>query len=199
MQYYGLTWATHLGPQWAFGANANVATWQTRFHVGDLMLAKSDGESYDIRLGGLFEPAKPWLVGLVFDYGFTPARTTMFPGVKSDDDTHQFLLRPGVSYEYMDGSRAYLDYQFGAFFNDTGCLKVNRFLMGADQKIWKWLFVRAGVALDTVGSAAWTAGVGIYPTNWLSFDIGYQDDLFPEIKTEFGRARVVTISASVTF
>ena len=138
----------------------------------------------------------------MFDYAFSRDRTTMFlgpPNPRIKDTTQQFIFRPGLSYEYLPDSTIYADYQFGAFLNDTGRLDVHRFMIGVDHCVAKGFFVRAGVALDTHGNASWTTGLGIYPSDRVSIDLAYQDNMFPELGPDFGRSRTLTISVSVSF
>lgn len=201
-----LQWARRAGEDWAFGANANFAASKTRFDFAGLDVSDSRGESYGIRFGALHRPAPNLLAGLVFDYAFSRDRTTLYDfmglgigNTRIEDTTHQFLLRPGVSYEYRKDSILYADYQFGAFANDTGRLQVHRFPLGVDHSVTKWLFVRGGVALDTTGHASWTTGVGLYPTERFSIDIAYQSNMFPELAPEFGQSQTITISISITF
>jgi hypothetical protein len=120
--------------------------------------------------------------------------------VHATDRTRQVLVRPGISYEYKKGSSIYVDYQFGSFWNDTGTLNVHRALAGIEHGINDWIFLRAGTTYDVRnGRAAWTGGVGFYPTSWFSLDMAYQYDMFPEIAQDFGRAQTLNISMSFTF
>ena len=171
MDYFQMQWGRRVGEDWAFGANVNVSTSETRF-----------------------------------DYAFCRSRTTLYDlsgmglgDVKIRDTTHQFLLRPGASFEYKEDSAVYFDYQFGSFCNDEGDLRVHRFWAGVDHQLFGWLYVRAGASLDARGNPAWTAGVGVYPTDWFTVDVAYQDDMFPEVAREFGRSRLVTLSVGLRF
>jgi len=76
--------------------------------------------------------------------------------------------------------------------------RVHRFMVGVDHNIIKGLFFRTGMTLDIRGNASWACGLGIYPTDWLAIDIGYQNDMFPELETEFGCSRTFTISVSLS-
>ena len=206
MDYFSIQWAKRLAEKWALGANFNFARSKNTFDLGPFDVAKSEGETYDFRLGTLYQAMDKLLLGLVFDYGFSPGRTTLIDptgmglgNVTTHDTTHQFLLRPGISFEYQEDSGVYFDYQFGAFCNDTGTLTVNRFYAGVDHKICRWLFVRGGGAIDCEGNPAWGVGFGLYPTDWLTIDVGYQEGMLPELEPDFGRSRVVTVSLAVKF
>ena len=53
--------------------------------------------------------------------------------------------------------------------------------------------------MDTRAHTGLTCGVGIYPCDAFTIDIGYQEDMFPEVRHEFGRSRTFTISLGITF
>ena len=208
MDYAQVQWARRFGDDWAFGANLNFTKSETRYDLGplDLDVSESSGETYGFRLGTLHRPAPRLLAGVVFDYAFSPGRTTLFDfmgtgigNVRLKDTTHQYVLRPGVSYEYARDSAVYADYQYGAFRDETGHLEVHRFYMGVDHRVRDWLFLRGGTAMDVRGNTAWAVGLGIYPSERVSIDVGYQQDMFPELEPEFGRSKTLTISVSITF
>lgn len=199
-------WAKKFSDDFAIGANVNFAKSRTQFDFGVADVSDSAGETYGFRFGALHQMADHLLGGLVFDYTFSRDRTTLYDflglgigNARIKDTTHQFILRPGVSYEYKKDSAVYLDYQFASFCNDTGRLQVHRFPMGVDHSVFAWLFVRGGVMIDLEGSVAWTTGVGIYPSDRFSIDVMYQDDMFPELNMEFGRSRTLMVSVSINF
>ena len=196
-----LLWAKKLSKEWAVGSAFTYSKSLTRLTYGDYQVAKCDSESYALRGGVLRKITDQWLAGLVVDYGWSSDRTNMagMPG-RIYDSTRQFLVRPGVSYEYMTDGTVYLDYQYGTFSNDTGLLTVHRICTGVEHGFTKWLFARAGTTIDpAVGSCSWTCGLGLYPASWFSLDVGYQNDMFPEMSKEFGRSHTLTVSVSFTF
>ena len=199
-------WAKRLTDQWAIGANFNFAKSRMGFDLADAEVSDSHGETYGFRFGTLNRLADRLLGGVVFDYAFSRDRTTLFDfmglgtgNLRVADTTHQFILRPGVSYEYMKDSTIYADYQFASFANDTGRLLVSRFFVGAEHSIIKGVYIRGGVALDQKGNAAWTTGFGVSPSQNVSVDVAFQDNMFPELKPEFGRSRTLTFSICVSF
>ena len=214
MDMVQVQWAKKVSDDWAFGANFSYTKSKSEFDLApvpgvDLApvpVSDTVSETYGFRFGALNRMADNLLGGVVFDYAFTPSRTTMhdFMGLgigdtRTTDMGHQFILRPGMSYEYLKDSTVYADYQYGVFRDGTGSFAVNRFYAGVDHSIFKWLFVRAGAALDTRGNVAWTTGLGLYPCDRFSIDIAYQNDMFPELKPEFGHSRTLTISVSFSF
>jgi hypothetical protein len=109
------------------------------------------------------------------------------------------LARPGISYEYAEQSTIYIDYQHGHFRNSTGHLSTNRFFSGIENRFLPWLFGRAGVAYDFRGIASPTVGIGLYPTDTLSIDIAYQNNMFPELRPEYGHSSLFGISLAYVF
>jgi hypothetical protein len=195
-----------VGETWAAGINLMYARSKTDFSFEGQQASRTRDHSYGGRLGLLHSATNDLNLGLVADVAVTPSTTTMFDifgagtgDIRLEDDTHQFLLRSGAAYTYAKGSTLYLDYQFGRFANDTGVLIVNRFFAGAEQRMLEWLYLRGGFAADTRANFAVTAGIGLYPTDWISIDFGYQENYLPELDPNFGRARVFSFSASASF
>jgi hypothetical protein len=61
------------------------------------------------------------------------------------------------------------------------------------------LYARAGVAFDARGGLSPTAGIGIYPSDNVSIDLGFQSDMFRELAPELGSSKQFGISLAVTF
>ncbi len=205
MEHYQLQWGKRL-EDWGFGLNLNYAPSETRFDYGSAPVARTDSDSYGVRAGGLAQCTEKLRAGLVLDYGLSDSDTVYydfmnfgFGDVKTDDTSHQYAVRPGLSYEYKKDSAVFLDYQFFHIRNDYGDLHASRLLMGIDHELVDGFFVRTGGAFDEYGNAAVTGGVGIYPTDWLTLDIGYQYNMFPELEPEFGRAHSLVCSLGVAF
>ncbi len=195
-------WAKKISDDWAFGGAFSYTKSVTNDRYFGTDYVKGNSDSYVIRGGALHRIVDKWLGGLVLDYGWSSDRTAIYtdPEMHLRDSTRQFLVRPGVSFEYMKDCTYYLDYQFGTFWNDTGTMNVHRIYTGVDHALTDWLFLRAGTAIDPgVMNCAWTCGIGFYPTKWLSLDVGYQYDMFPEIHQEFGRSHTLNASLSFSF
>jgi hypothetical protein len=205
--YFQLQWGKLLGKGWAVGANFNVTPSDTRFDLDGTRIARSRGESYDFRLGALHQLSRDLRAGLIFDYGFAPARSDLLvlsalgvTSLRTEDTTHQVLLRPGITWEYAKGCTLNLDYQAGVFINSTGTLWVHRFPIGIEHSLIKdILFVRGGVTIDTRGEVPLTTGLGLALSNRASVDVAYQYNMFPEIRREFGSAHTFVVSVGVAF
>jgi hypothetical protein len=203
---YQLSWGMRIGDDSAIGAGVQFGKSQIRHDLGPMDISKSNSESYAFRLGTLNRIDGPLLGGAVAEYSFTRDRTTMFaiplfgtPEVRTQDTTHELALRPGLSYEYATDSMVLLDYQIGSYFNHEGSIIVHRFHTGVDHRVFDWLFLRAGVAMDTRAHTALTCGLGIYPGDRFTIDIAYQRDMFPEVREEFGRSDTLILSLAVSF
>lgn len=202
MNYGQVQWGKHLTDDFALGLNFNYAASEVTNNIGTDKFVGSTSDSYGVRAGALYRLATNLLGGIVVDYSQSPSTTTIYDiwggaaggDVITEDTTKQFMVRVGPSYEYMKDSTINLDYQYGAFRNDTGTMKVHRMFAGIDHRIIDALFIRGGFALDNEGNKSWTAGLGIYPLKQLSIDVGYQYNMFPEIESEFGRSQLVSIS-----
>jgi len=192
-----LGWGRRFGETWAGGVNLIAARSNTDFSTGGVNDSHTNDHTYGARVGVLNRVTERLNLGFVADYAIVPSETDA--GAITHDTTHQVLLRPGVAFEYAKGSTLYVDYQFGRFANDTGSLVVNRFYAGAEQRIFEWLFLRGGVAADTRANTTYTAGLGLYPTDWISVDFGFQQNSLPELDPNFGRARTYGVSGSVSF
>ena len=198
-------WAKRIG-RGSVGASIGFTRSRLNYDLADVALVQGDSESYSFRVGGLYEIREKLLAGLVVDYSFTRGRTKTYDvfglgtgTLRVDDTSHQILVRPGLSYEYMENSLVFLDYQLATFWDHTGNLETHRFFLGVDHKIVEGLYARTGVNMDSYGSFTWGVGIGIYPAEWLSIDVGYQCNPFPELEPDFGKAHAITASISLSF
>ncbi len=201
-----LTWAKRF-ENFAFGATFSYTRANVVFTLPGvgLRLSDSDSDSYRFRVGGLWEPAEKWLIGLAVEYGFAPfdawQLVSVAPpaGLYSDGTAHQWVVRPGVSYEYVENSTVYADYQFGAFDDNIGSLRSHRFSAGVEHCLWKFLFLRAGASVDHRGNVGGTCGVSVHFAEWGSVEAGYQVHMQPELEPEFGKSQTLMFTLSLRF
>ena len=208
-QFYQLQWAKLVAPKWTVGALGSVTTSSTRFDVGGFRVGRSQSEAYNVRLGLVHEVLPRLRVGVVIDYGVTPSRTTAtafnpatfaFDTQRTTDTAHQVLVRTGIVWRYADGCDLYLDYQGGFFTDENGTLKVHRFPIGIEHSLIKdILFLRAGALIDTRGNVSLTTGFGLSLSGRASLDAGYQYDMLPELRQDFGPAQTFVLSLAVGF
>jgi hypothetical protein len=202
---YQVQWGKRCG-QWAGGATFNFARAEVIQTAAGGFHAKGVSESYRWRFGGLYEPAEKWLLGAIFEYGFQPFRSrTIVPTqfgpmiIRDRGVQHQFVFRPGVSYEYSPLSSVFLDYQFGYFRNPEDNLHSHHFTAGVDHRLLEWLFIRGSVGLDVRGNVGIGGGLSVFPAKWCSLDLGYKYDVLPELHQEFGRSHTIQVAFNVRF
>lgn len=202
--YGEVQWSYRFADRLAAGLNINYTSLGTRAGAGGMTLTTSDAQTIDVRGGLLGAAASHLLLGLVVDYAASPA-TTMFTTpvcgctLQVDDTTRQILVRAGTNYEYATKSSVYFDYQYGNFWNATGDFAVNRLYSGIEQPLYTWLYARTGLEYDIGGGVSPTAGIGVYPSNNVSIDIAFQDNMFRELRPEYGDSKTFGISVAVTF
>ncbi|MGA2498188.1 MAG: autotransporter domain-containing protein [Tepidisphaeraceae bacterium] len=204
---YQLQWGIRPTEKWAFGLNFSYTDSHVKFLASDVPVAETDAESITGRAGLLHQFAKQWRLGVVVDYGQSRndnSQLVMTPNgpkpVQGDTRTDQFSFRPGVCWEYVKDSSVYIDYQMLLLSDsEAGHLDLHRFSAGIDHELFKGIYVRVGAVVDTTGQFGWTCGGGISPAPWMSIDLAYQNDFFPELVPELGHSQTFTLSASLAF
>jgi hypothetical protein len=199
-----MQWGYKIKDNFAVGLNLNYTAFDARGGFGGVTSSRSHSDTYDVRGGVLAAISQSLIFGLVTDYSTSPAKTTFSdPGcgclTGSHDRTTEVLAKPGLSFEYAPLSSVYLDYQYGSYRNSTGSFSTNRVFFGVEHNIFPWLFARAGAAYDFRGILSPTVGIGLNPSERISIDIGFQSDMFPELGPEYGRSKLFSISAGVSF
>jgi len=200
---YQFQWGKRLN-NFAVGAMFNYANAEVLQTGPGGLDVKGLSDSYRWRFGGLWEPCEKWLLGAIVEYGFQPYRirtiAPMLPSpIREDGVQHQFVFRPGVSYEYAEMSSVFLDYQLGYFHNPKDALYDHHFTFGIDHRLLEFLFVRGNVGLDVRGNASIGGGISIFPAKWCSLDVGYKYDALPELHPEFGRSHTIQVAFNVRF
>lgn len=207
-QYYQMQWGKLIAPDWAIGANFNVSSSDTRLDIERMEVARTRNESYNFRFGALRQATDKVRLGIVFEYSFSPSRTDLpiitplgLGTLRIENTGNSFLLRPGISWEYLPDCHLYGDYQAGVFYDDdTQPLWVHRFPIGIEHSLVKnILYARAGTVIDTRGTVAVTGGVGLYLSRRASLDLGYQHNVFTEIRKEFGSSQTFVVSVGLGF
>lgn len=201
---------------WGIGATFNVA-WADVITDGSPVVgvhvhSKGEAESYRFRFGGLWEFEEKWLGGLIFEYGFAPFESELtttvampFPlppmvtVVRDSGTQHQFMLRPGISYEYDLLCSVFLDYQVGMFDSPDDYLCSHRVSAGVDHRMLEWLVGRVCGAVDGRGNLSCTAGVSAFLGENVTCHLGYQYDSLPELRPEFGRSHTFQATVSLSF
>lgn len=201
---YQLSWAKKFGKDFALGADVNFTRSETSFKLPSFDLANTSKDAWSFRVGGLWQPADKWFIGLYSDYANGAADTTLklptplgIAQVNSSDTVQLWTVHPGIGYEFAENAMVHLDYEAGWVFNDSTSLQLNRWAIGTDLPLAKFFYLRAGAAVDAHSNFSWSTGIGFYPSKHVFFDIAYQNDAFPELKQEFGRSRTLNASFSI--
>ena len=61
------------------------------------------------------------------------------------------------------------------------------------------LALRLGGSADTDRQLTLSTGVGFYPTKYFQAELAYVYNAFPEIRKEFGRAHLISLSLATVF
>jgi opacity protein-like surface antigen len=204
--YGELQWGMKLSETFGIGANINYLSSQMEFGLDSDAVSESEGETYGLRVGGLYQASESLYVGLALDYAINPSRTTNFDfmglgiGPQKERDTlTQFLVRPGVSFLATEDLTINFDYQYGHFSDDTGSLDVHRFYAGFDLTIVDGLYLRGGGMVNTEGDASPAVGLGFAPSESIYIDLAWQMNHFPEVKEEFGDSDLISIGVTILF
>ena len=138
------------------------------------------------------------------DYVRGSVDTTVTPSplssarIRSTDMVQQWNVHPGIAYEFKENAMVHADYEASWLSDDYGHdLQLNRWSVGTDIPLMKFLYLRAGAAVDAHSHFSWSTGIGFYPSKHVFIDLAYQNDAFPELKQEFGRSRTLNASVSI--
>lgn len=167
-------------------------------------------------LGVLVAPHKHWVVGLLVALGWARGETTGFvdlppppfgPGltpIDFTDNTRSLNIRGGLGWRPSDKFGAYADWQYLRLKNERigssdDSADVGRMFAGVEYLPFQFLALRLGGSADTDSQFTLSTGVGFYPTKYLQAELAYVYNAFPEIRKEFGRAHLISLSLAFVF
>ncbi len=113
--------------------------------------------------------------------------------------SHQFTLRPGLAYEFRENTLVISITNSAGSQATAARSRSSASRSATDLPIARFLYLRAGAAMDWRTNFAWTTGLGFYPRKGLYLDLAYQNDMFPEVQREFGHSRTLNVSMSWQF
>lgn len=181
---------------------------------------KTSLKSYDLNLGVLTQLNNTWYAGFSGTYSlgttknklinvndlYNPISNSIIPSgmtLSSVNDDYNFTaLRVGVGYKPQDKLGLYADFH-QLFINSDqgGSAETQRTELGVEYQ-GEILRYRAGLSLDSDSEISKSIGLGCkfnssdYP---IIIDMGYQWNTAPEIRSEFGRFDILSITASMAF
>lgn len=201
---YQLSWGKKLNKEFAIGAEVGLSQSETIFKGPGFDVANTDKDSWSFRVGGQWNPAEKWFVGLYGDYINGSADTALnVPtplGIlrgNTSDTVEQWLIHPGIAYEFAENALVHADFEAGWISNGDTTLDIQRWSIGTDIPIVKGVFIHAGAAVDSYSNVTWSSGIGFYPSKNVFIDLAYQNNAFPELKQEFGRSQTLNASISI--
>lgn len=178
----------------------------------------TDTESLGVEgsLGVMVAPHRAWLVGLFVALGWTRNETTGFadlppapfgPGftrIDFTDNTRSLNVRGGVGWRPSDTFGVYADWQYLRLENvrigsSDDSADVGRMYAGVEYLPLPFLALRVGGSADTDRQFTVSTGVGFYPTKNFQAELAYVYNAFPEVRKEFGRAHLISLSLAVVF
>jgi opacity protein-like surface antigen len=167
-------------------------------------------------IGVLVAPHKNWLVGILVALGWTRGETTGFvdfppepfgPGltpIDLTDNTRSLNIRGGLGWRPSEKFSAYADWQYLRLKNvrigsSDDSADVGRMFAGVEYLPVQVLALRLGGSADTDRQFTLSTGVGFYPTEHFQAELAYVYNAFPEVRKEFGRAHLISLSLAFVF
>jgi hypothetical protein len=92
-----------------------------------------------------------------------------------------------------------MDAQYLHIANKTDSVDVARGFLGAEIFPVQGLALRLGTSIDTEVQASVSTGVGFYFIKNVPLEIAYSYNAFPEVRREFGRAHLISLSVAVVY
>jgi hypothetical protein len=194
MNYYKTQWGYHVTDDLTIGLNLNYTKSETN-NKGYLV---SNSTTYGTSFGMLYRLTQKILVGSAVDYSQSPSDTNVYKyKLNLDDTTRKIGVKTGVSNKLLDNTYINFDVQYCSFRNNTEKYEVVRFATGVEYTFVEYLVFKTGVVFDADGNKSYSGGLRIYPSKKINIDIGYQHNMYPEVKTEFGMSNLYTISLGI--
>ena len=209
-----LSYSYRLEPWISLGGSVRLS--ESRVGMSSLLFdfpLHTDTESRGVEgsLGVLLAPHRHWLMGAMVALGWSRAETTGFvdlppppfgPGftpIDFTDNTRSLNIRGGLGWRPSDKFSAYADWQYLRLTNvhigfGDDSADVGRMLAGVEYLPLPILALRAGSSVDTDRQFTLSTGVGFYPSRYFQVELAYVYNAFPEVRKEFGRAHVISLS-----
>jgi hypothetical protein len=172
--------------------------------------AKTNSIGGDFAVGGLLSVNEQWLLGLLGGAGWSRGHTRGAVVVpppfgtgpvrfKQEGTTHSRNVRAGIGWQPLKNLGFYADGQYLHLDNKSGSVDVARGFLGTEIFPMLGLALRLGGSVDTEVQASISSGVGIYFIKNVPVEIAYSYNAFPEVRREFGRAHLISLSVAVVY
>jgi hypothetical protein len=108
-------------------------------------------------------------------------------------------LRAGVGWRPVEHWGLYADGQWVHYGDDSATIDIGRVYVGSELFLSKNLALRVGTVVDTQPQIGVSAGLGYYGIARMPIELGYAYNTFPEVRKEFGRAHLFSLSFVLLF
>jgi hypothetical protein len=200
--------------KYAYGASARLT--QGDLNKDDELFGfarKVDTNSLggDFRLGVLLPVTDNLLLGLLGGAGWTHSKiegSVQFPpppfgpgpvGTRQSITTRMRDVRAGLGWQPSRNIGLYVDAQYVHLHNKFATFDVGRAYLGAEYFPMPALALRLGAAMDTEVQGTFSTGLGYYLIPNVPLELAYSYNAFPEVRREFGRANLLSLSIAFTF
>jgi hypothetical protein len=188
------------------GVKVSDSTLSFSSTVSDFPLrTETDSTGVELSAGGLVGLGPHWLLGLFATVGWTWSSTRggvelpdapFGPGplaLRFDDLTRSVNIRGGIGWRPSDRFGAYLDLQYLRLRTDEDSAEAIRVWSGVEYLPIPAVALRIGASRDTDGQTSVSGGIGVYGKH-VQVELAYSYNAFPEVRREFGRAHVASVS-----
>ena len=182
--------------------------------VGAINHNEFDLESYDGVIGVLWDVNDQWSLGATGSLSYaetileTRNTTLIFPPgippntllLRTPDAARARGARLGAAWRAHEQLTLYGDVEYSAVdSNFSGITEVGRAYVGAQWQPIETIYLRSGVSIDTDEQAVIAAGIGYYGIEDLALEFSYQYNAAPEVRQEFGKFHILTLSLTARF
>lgn len=108
-------------------------------------------------------------------------------------------LRAGIGWRPVEHFGLYADGHWVHYNDDSATIDIGRVYLGTELYVSEDIALRLGTAADTEPQIGVSAGIGYYGFDNVPIEFAYTYNTFPEVRREFGRAHLFSLSIVVLF
>lgn len=199
-----LGYSHRIKPFLAVGAEVQFT--DSTLKIGDTFVGfprhtESDTFGVGFDLGALIALHETFTVGLQGGVKWDRTHTdgeVVVPGppipIRLKDTTQISEIKLGLGWRPTQSLGVYADLQYVHLDDDLGTTEVGRAILGTEVIISPTHAWRFGCVFDTEGQAGVSTGLGFYAIDGVAIELAYAYNTFPEVRKEFGRAHIVSLS-----